>query len=88
MGKIYYLSEKMRNELLETFEAALTMALEQEDETTADYYSLLIKHLKFILLEIVLKHVQMQLIKTGLYFLENGELQEFKLEYNILIIKY
>ena len=46
MAKLYYISEEMRNELLETFEAALTMALDQKDETTADSYSILIKHLK------------------------------------------
>ena len=46
MSRLYYISEEMRRELLETFEAALSMALEQDDTTTADYYSMLINGLK------------------------------------------
>ena len=72
----------MRNELLETFEAALTMALDQKDETTADYYSILIKHLKRLKraehlqqLSFISKEKPKKFISkfavTGFYFFDN-----------------
>ena len=46
MSNLYYLTEEMRQELVETFEAAFKMALDHKDETTAEYYNILIQSLK------------------------------------------
>ena len=45
MPKRYILTEKMRDELLNTFKAAQELSLESLDIVSAEYYEMLVKHL-------------------------------------------
>ena len=45
MPNRYLLTEKMREELLETFKAAQDMALKTHDIVSAEYYQMMVKHL-------------------------------------------